>query len=155
VTYKLLTLTVLLPTVALLALTFRPALNITPWAAAAFVPALLLGFGVRFLVEWTLALAAFCTTRVSALNQLYYVATLFLSGQLAPLSLFPEPIRVLAALLPFRWMVAFPVELLIGRLTPEEALRGMVVQIVWLGLSFLLLRLIWRAGLRRYSAVGA
>ncbi|HWQ13137.1 MAG TPA: ABC-2 family transporter protein [Roseiflexaceae bacterium] len=155
VTYKLLTATVLWPTAAGLALVFQPTAQLSPWALAAFVPALLLGFGVRFLVEWTLALAAFWTTRVSALNQMYYVLTLFLSGQIAPLALLPAPARVAAALLPFRWMVAFPVELLIGRLTPAEALQGLAAQLAWLCLSLVLLRLAWRAGLRRYSAVGA
>jgi ABC-2 type transport system permease protein len=154
-TYKLLTLAIMLPTAGALALAFRPTFATAPWMLAAFVPALVLGFGVRFLIEWTLALAAFWTTRVSALNELYFVGMLFLSGQVAPLALLPAPVRLVADLLPFRWMVAFPVELLIGRLTPAEALRGLGVQLVWLLLSFGLLALVWRAGVRRYSAVGA
>lgn len=154
-TYKLLTLTVLLPAAALMALAFRPALHIAPWAAAAFIPALALGFAVRFTIEWTFALAAFWTTRVAALNELYYVATLFLAGQMAPLALFPAPIRVAAGLLPFRWMVAFPVELLIGRLSPAEVARGIGMQLLWLTLGLVLLSFAWRAGVRRYSAVGA
>lgn len=145
----------LLSAAVLMALAFRPAFETSGWALALFIPALLLGFAVRFVVEWTLGLAAFWTTRVSALNHLYYVAVLFLSGQIAPLSLFPEPIRVAAALLPFRWTVAFPVELLIGRLSFEAALQGLAAQLVWLVLGLLLLWRTWRAGVRRYSAVGA
>jgi ABC-2 type transport system permease protein len=110
-TYKLLTLTVMLPTAGALALAFRPTFQSDPWALAAFVPALALGFAVRFAIEWTLALAAFWTTRVSALNELYFVGMLFLSGQVAPLALLPGPARLVADVLPFRWMVAFPVEL--------------------------------------------
>jgi len=139
----------------LLALIFRPQFHFLPWAVIAFVPALLFAFVVRFLVEWTLALAAFWTTRVSALNQMYFVALLFLSGQIAPISLLPPPIQMAASLLPFRWMIGFPVELLLGRLTPLEALTGFAAQIVWLGLSLALVRLVWRAGVRVYSAVGA
>ena len=74
----------------------------------AFIPALLLAFLVRFLLEWTLALAAFWTTRVSAINQIYFVLMLFLSGQIAPLTLFPHWIQIVAAILPFRWMIGFP-----------------------------------------------
>jgi len=114
-----------------------------------------LAFLVRFLVEWTLALAAFWTTRMSAINQMYFVVTLFLSGQVAPLSLFPVPLQIVASLLPFRWMIAFPVELLLGRLTPVEALTGFAAQGIWLTLSLALLRIVWRAGVRIYSAVGA
>jgi ABC-2 type transport system permease protein len=116
---------------------------------------LILAFLVRFLVEWTLAQAAFWTTRVSAINQVYFVLLLFLSGQIAPISLFPHPVQVIAYILPFRWMIGFPVELLLGRLTPLQALTGIGAQIVWLVLSLVLVRLAWRAGIRIYSAVGA
>jgi len=155
VSFKLITLPMMLLAAVILALAFRPALHLTPWATAAFVPALVLAFLVRFLVEWTLALAAFWTTRMSAINQMYFVVALFLSGQVAPLSLFPYPLQVIASLLPFRWMIAFPVELLLGRLTPVEALTGFAAQGIWLVLSLVLLRSVWRAGVRIYSAVGA
>ncbi len=153
--FKLLTLVVIVPTTAALVFLFDPAFGPPAWAVAAFGPALVLAFAVRFLVEWTLAMAAFWTTRVSAVNQVYYLALLFLSGQIAPLSLFPEWLQALAALLPFRWMVAFPVEMLLGRLSPDEALVGFAAQGIWIGLGFGLMTLSWRVGIRRYSAVGA
>ena len=155
VTYKALTSAVLVPALILLAWTFRPALRPEPWMVAAFVPAVLLAFLLRFLSGWTLALAGFWTTRVLAINQLYYMAMLFLSGQMVPLSLLPGPVQALAAALPFRWMVAFPVELLLGRLSPEETVAGFGAQLAWLGAHAVAAALVWRAGLRRYSAVGA
>lgn len=154
-TFKLLTLAVVLPAAGLLALAFRPTFTPLPWAIAAFVPALALAFLGRFALEWTLALTGFWTTRVSALNQLYFVAFLFLSGQAAPLVLLPEPAQVAATLLPFRWFVAFPVELLLGRSSPADAAGGFVAQIAWLALTLVVLRFVWARGVRRYSAVGA
>ena len=155
VTYKLLTLTVLLPATAGLAVVFRPALAPEPWAVAAFVPALGLAFALRFLTEWTLALAAFWVTRVDAINQMYQIVLVFLSGLAAPLSLLPGPMQAAAAVLPFRWMVSFPTELLLGRLTPGQALAGLAAQAAWLALSLGLLTVTWRAAVRHYSAVGA
>lgn len=155
VTYKLLALTVLLPTAVVLALVFRPTWRPEPWALAAFAPALALAFFLRFFVEWTLALAAFWTTRVSAINQIYYLLLLFLSGLATPLSLLPGPLQALAATLPFRWVVAFPIELALGRLTPAEALLGLAAQAGWLAVALGVLTIGWRAGARRYSAVGA
>jgi len=155
VSSKLITLPFMLLIAAVLAAIFHPALSPTPWAIAVFIPALLLAFAVRFLLEWTLALAAFWTTRVSAINQTYFVLMLFLSGQIAPLTLLPRPIQVVAEILPFRWMIGFPVELLLGRLTSAEALTGLGAQAAWLVAGLVLLRVVWRAGLRVYSAVGA
>jgi ABC-2 type transport system permease protein len=56
--------------------------------------------------------------------------------------------------MPFRWTVAFPVELLLGRLTPLQALEGLGAQAAWLAAGLLLLRIVWRAGVRVYTAVG-
>ena len=92
VSSKLITLPLMLVAAAVLVLIFKPAFSPPLWAAPCFVPALLLAFAVKFVVEWTLALSAFWTTRVSAVNQGYFVAALFLSGQMAPLSLLPYPL---------------------------------------------------------------
>ena len=152
---KMVTLPFMLAIAGGMALLFHPQAAPRWWALVAAVPALALAFLLRFMAEWTLALAAFWTTRIGAINQTYFVAMLFLSGQMAPLTLFPAPIQVLAAVLPFRWMISFPVELLLGRLTPLDTLTGLGVQMAWVVLAFVLMRLMWRAGIRIYSAVGA
>jgi viologen exporter family transport system permease protein len=154
-TSKLISMPLLAGTALLLALAFHPAWHPAPWALAAAVPALLLAFALRFLIEWTLALAAFWTVRVSAVNQGYFVVLLFLSGQVAPLSLLPGPLQTAAALLPFRWMLAFPVELLLGRVAPQQALTGLGMLLGWLVAAPVGMRIAWRAGVRVYSAVGA
>jgi ABC-2 type transport system permease protein len=92
---------------------------------------------------------------VSAINQSYTLALLFLSGQVAPLPLLPVPLALAATVLPFRRMVAFPVELLLGRMSPIDTLWGFAAQLTWLGIAWGMLGPVWRAGLRRYAAVGA
>jgi ABC-2 type transport system permease protein len=134
---------------------FHPTLHAVPLAIVLFFPALLLAFAIRFLLEWTLAQSAFWTTRVGAVNQIYFVVMLFLSGQFAPLTLLPFPVQVAAYILPFRWLISFPIELVTGRLTMNEALGGLGVQAAWLLASYFLFRIVWRAGVKVYAAVGA
>jgi len=134
---------------------FHPAFKLTLWMVAAFVPALVLAFLVRFLVDWTVALAAFWTTRVTAINQIHYMAVLFFSGQIAPLAVLPHPLQVVATILPFRWTIGFPVELVLGRLTPTQVLIGFGAQAAWLLAAAVLLKFAWRASVKNYSAVGA
>ena len=155
VSYKLITLSVMLPASALLCWFFEPVFAAPGWSLLTFIPALVLAFAVRFLVEWTVALLAFWTTDTSGLNQVYFVALLFLSGNMAPLSLLPDWLRQVAHLLPFKWMVAFPVELVLGRLTISETLEGFAMQAVWLALSLAVLSLSWSRAVKRYAAVGA
>jgi ABC-2 type transport system permease protein len=154
VAYKVLTSVALFPAAAALVFLFQPAFQIRLWCVLAFIPALAIAFLMRFLVEWSLAQASFWTTRVSAINQMYFILGLFLSGRIAPLSLLPEPVRILADLLPFRWAVAFPVELFLGRLTVREAWTGFAAQAAWLAVSVVLMAVLWKRGVRRYSAVG-
>ncbi len=155
VSSKLITLPLMLLIAGGLATLFHPQLAPQWWAMVAAVPALFLAFLVRFLVEWCLAQAAFWTTRVTAVNQVYFVLLLFLSGQIAPLTLFPHAIQVAAAFLPFRWMIGFPVELLLGRLSLTETLVGLGAQAVWVVVCYFLLKVVWNAGVRIYTAVGA
>jgi ABC-2 type transport system permease protein len=154
-TFKLLTLVVVVPVVIVLTVVFRPHFTISTWTALAFIPALLLAMALRFAVEWTLATLAFWVTRVTALNQLYYVAFLFLAGVVAPLALLPGPVRTLAEWLPFYRMLGFPVDLLLGRFTPMQALVGFGAQIAWLAVALIALNITWSRGVRQYSAVGA
>ena len=155
VSYKVITLVVVLPATALLIWYFEPSFGAPTWAIAAFIPALVLAFFVRFIVEWTVALLAFWVTDTSGLNQLYYVPLMFLSGKVAPLVLMPEWIQLLANVLPFRWMIAFPVELILGHLTAAEAMTGFAAQGAWLLAALIILQLTWYRAARRYSAVGA
>lgn len=151
--FKLLTLPVLALATLVLIPTFQPRIDPPAWAVVAFVPALLLAYLVQFVVTWTVALAAFWFVRIEAIYVAFVLLLRFLSGQLAPLSLFPEWVQAVAWLSPFRWMLAFPTELLLGRLSPAEALHGLGMQLVWSVASVALLALCWGAAVRRYTAV--
>jgi len=152
--YKTLTLPLLGLATAILIVVIQPMIEPPSWAIAAFVPALLLAFLVRFVSAWIVALSAFWLTRTQAVIQAYLLLVLFLGGQAAPLSLLPPWAQAIAWLSPFPWMLAFPTELLVGRLTPAETITGLGMQLVWSVASLALLGLCWRAAARHYTAVG-
>jgi ABC-2 type transport system permease protein len=155
VAYKLLTLVILIPAVFFLAWLFPPTFTRQFWSVAAGFVAIGLAFVARFVIEWTLAMCALWTNRVSAINQTYEMSLVFLSGFFAPLAVMPRPMQILANFLPFRWLIAFPIELTLGRLSPQEALFGFGMQIFWLLLALTTLSFVWRAGVKQYSAVGS
>ncbi len=155
VAYKVITAVIFVPAVILLVVIFRPDFSGATWLTAlAFLPALLLAGVLRFVTGWTLALAAFWTTRTAALNNIYFVALIFFSGRLAPLELFPRWVLWIADSLPFRWMIAFPIELGLGRLGTRELLVGFGVQMVWAVGCLALMQFVWRRGVRQFSSVG-
>jgi ABC-2 type transport system permease protein len=76
------------------------------------------------------------------------------SGYLIPLEVLPGWVAKLAAVLPFRFMLAFPVETLVGLLSPAQALRQLGAQWLYVAVTGVLALRAWRAGVRRFAAFG-
>ncbi|MGV3720129.1 MAG: ABC transporter permease [Actinomycetota bacterium] len=155
ISFKVVTGSMLLPIWLLLILILKPTPPASWEQAVLAVPALLIAGVMRYIMQYALAAVAFWTTRIEAVNQLYFATDSFLSGRIAPLSLLPGVLGAAAYYSPFRAMGAFPVELALGRVPPGEILPGFAIQLVWLAFSVLLLRVVWNAGVKQYSAVGA
>lgn len=154
ITYKLLMLAVVIPALAFLIVVFDPVFNTTLWAVLAFVPVVMAAAALAFVSGWAVALAAFWTVRITAINQVYILSLVFFSGYIAPLDVLPGALRTIADLLPFQWIMSFPVELFLGRVSPAEALVGFSTQLAWIAAMTGVLLLVWRQGVKRYSAVG-
>jgi ABC-2 type transport system permease protein len=143
-----------LPIVALLAFILRPEMDFRLENGLAFLPALFLAWALRFFWGYWLALLAFWATRADALLALQDSLIFLLAGQVAPIALLPVGLQTVAKILPFRYMVAFPVEVLTGQLTRPDLLTGFAFQLGWLVVAVGLYAILWRLGLRRYSAIG-
>lgn len=154
VSFKVFTLTLLIPIWAVLFLLLHPSFHstATDWLIAA--PAVALAAVLRFTWNYLMGITAFWTTQVEALNQLYFTIDGFLAGHIAPLSLLPPFLQTLSYFTPFRSMIAFPVDLALGHLSGMEAIYGFLQQVIWMGIGFFLLNWVWRLGVKRYSAVG-
>ncbi|GIK16459.1 MAG: ABC transporter permease [Planctomycetota bacterium] len=155
VAFKLLTTGILLPIWAGIAIFVAPRVSTDAGDLAAGALATVLASGINFLWGYLLAMTAFWFTRSEAVGQLWFGAQLFFGGRLAPLTILPEPLQWAAAAMPFKWIVWFPAAVLLGNLDREQILAGLAWQTAWLTGGVLLFRVVWRAGLRRYSAVGA
>ncbi len=118
----------------------------------AFAGLVVLAFALRFLAQYTLALLAFWMERASALEGLWQIFYLFLSGTVVPLDLFPEGLRRVIFWTPFPYIVDLPTRALLEGTVPTRALLALFL---WLAIFFALNRLLWRWGLRQYSAMGA
>ncbi|MBE9201200.1 MULTISPECIES: ABC-2 family transporter protein [unclassified Nodularia (in: cyanobacteria)] len=115
--------------------------------------AAMLAFVLRFVIQYTFALFAFWTERASALETFWLLFYLFLSGLIAPLDVFPETVRTIVMFTPFPYLIDFPVSLLVG--LPVDIGRGFLSILGWILLFLGANRLLWRAGLKRYSGMGA
>jgi ABC-2 type transport system permease protein len=90
-----------------------------------------------------------------AVFELYFGLFAVLSGYIVPLELMPSWVRGVAETLWFRYMLGFPVELMIGLTSRAEALTGLAIQWTYALVLLVLCHYVWRAGLRRFEAFGA
>ena len=156
IAFKALTFTVLIPIWLVLCLLFRPVFSGVSWQSVLLaLPAIALGFGVSFLLGAALTCLAFWTTRVYALAEFYWALAVLFSGQFVPLDLMPGVIQQVARYLPFQLFRYFPIQLILGKLPPEVIVRNYAMGVFWLVIAFFIFSLVWREGVKRFSAVGA
>jgi len=153
--WKAMTSVAVVPVAVLIAITFDARFATRPIDLVLGSVSLLLGAALAFVMGWVSASVAFWTTRVHAVVTLYQRTAFIFSGQIAPLSLLPGPLLAIAYALPFAYMLGVPADILRGGHDPATALALIGAQAVWLAVAIVLFRVVWAAGLRQYSAVGA
>ena len=119
------------------------------------LPALILAFFIGYLLSASITSLAFWTTRVYSIHEFYFALILLFSGQFVPLTLMPKIVQDIAQYLPFQLLIYYPIQLILGKLSAQQIAQGYVMSLIWLGISGLLFYLVWRNGVKRYSAVGA
>ncbi len=125
------------------------------WDVLSLLLVVPLAFALRFLMQYTSAMLAFWTERASAMEQLWFLIYLSLSGTLAPLEVIPEPIRTVLAWTPFPYLVYFPAMILVGKMPVGDIGRGIAVLVFWTVLFWLVNRYLWQRGLKQYAGMGA
>ena len=110
----------------------------------------MIGFGVRFLVQ----LSAFWLLDTRGTRQLVDTLTMFSSGVMAPLMLFPDWLEPVARALPFAGMIQTPVEVYLGSVRGGAAIVAVGVQFLWVAALFAGGRLLMTTATRRVVIQG-
>lgn len=154
---KLLKTCALVPMVGVLWWIFRDSMSVPsgPGHLAVFAVSVVLAAVLVFTIDILVAALTFWMDDVTALHQARLIIANVLSGAIVPLALMPDWSRGFVDLQPFRYTVSFPVEIVSGHLSNTEILTGMGIQLGYVVGFGVLARLVWAAGIRGYSAVGA
>jgi ABC-2 type transport system permease protein len=109
---------------------------------------------ITFLAMAAIGALAFLVDSAGSLFEVWLGLFGIFSGYLVPLELFPGWLEAVSRWLPFRYMLAFPVEMIIGMTSRADALRELAIQWAFVGGLLVVVRYVWRFGLRRYAAFG-
>src|SRR4030042_1832636 len=100
---------------------------------------LFLSIIIGFIAFWTIEI-----------NGIYYslkVFSRFMSGTFFPIALLPAFFIKASYFLPFAYTIYVPVQFYLGKISFAEGLRGLAVEMLWLGGLYVFLKIVWRAGL--------
>lgn len=150
---KVVKLVLLVPLVAVLGIIFRSEVDLpgagTRWLA--FAVSLVMAGAMTFSLDVVIGSLAFWFEDVSAVNRLRFLLSRILSGALIPLALFPSAFEGFLNAQPFRFMVSFPLEVLLGN--PSSS--SFALQLGWFAAFIGAAIVVWRVGLRSYQGAGA
>jgi len=124
------------------------------WMLAAAVGTVVLAFSLSFMISAVFTALSFWTTRTGALYAVWWGVGAFLSGWIAPFDLLPGWIRTFSEVLPFWYMLGFPVEVAMGRVPLAALAQGVLTTLAWLTFASGLYILLWSVGRRRFEAIG-
>ena len=104
---------------------------------------------------WSLlGMVAFWLEQAQAVMWSFAVILNFLSGMFMPLDFFPDwSVRVLE-LMPFAAFSYIPAKLYMNQISPAESVNLLIVYIMWIFVLMTLNLAVWRAGVKKYSAIG-
>jgi len=120
----------------------------------AFLVTLALAVALNFLIFYCISAVAFWIVEIGFLFEGIRITIILLSGGIFPLEVFGARFIQVMNLLPFKYTVSYPINVLNGRITLGETAAGMLIQCFWIAASLILANFLWRLGGKRYVAVG-
>lgn len=116
---------------------------------------LFLSFLLGYFFELTLGMLGFWMLEVSSFLYLVNTLNFFVSGHFFPIDLMePAGLATILKMLPFQYLAYFPAAVFLDKIPAQQILPLIGVQILWVVFFALAARILWRLGLKRYSAFG-
>ena len=112
---------------------------------------IILAFITEFLIAYLININIFS---VLESENLYKIALRFkkiISGNYFPLTILPIYFVSLSLVLPFAYSFFVPMELYLKKMTIGEGFRGLIIQILWIILLYILIKLSWKNKIKKQA----
>lgn len=119
-----------------------------------FTLAIIIGFTINFFLGNIVSLIAVYIKQIQGIKALYINSVSILSGQTVPILVFPLWALFIIEILPFRYVLSFPIEIIIGSIHQIDIHRGFAIAFIWLIVLIVLYKLIYKISIKKYEAEG-
>lgn len=109
---------------------------------------------INYAIFFSVACIGFWSSETWGIILAFRIVINILSGGVLPLDLLGEIVNKLSYLLPFRYTIQFPSEILLNKYSVKEILTGLIIQVIFLGVTWLIAHVMWQSGNKKYMAFG-
>lgn len=111
-------------------------------------------YTLSFLFKMILGFSAFWLTEFHGIQSTVEIILLIFAGFVVPLQFLPSILKQISFILPFAYMVYFPILAIQGKLDVIQILNVLSVQILWIAFLAFVYRLVWNRGIKLFTGVG-
>lgn len=119
-----------------------------------FCISIIIGIISYFFINLLFSFVGFWSSEVWAPRFIYFMISGFLAGTYFPLDILPKPLYTLSQILPFSYFLYFPLKIYLGQISFLQIYQGLFTAMVWCLILAGLTCLVWKKGLRIYTAQG-
>lgn len=109
---------------------------------------------LNYLVFYVFSLLAFWMEQTWGVRFVLRSFITIAGGSLIPLSLLPGILGKIILILPFQYMAYFPIQIYLGKINHDQMLTGISIEVVWVVIFYGLASLLYKKGVKKYTAVG-
>ncbi len=107
-----------------------------------------------FEIGMMLSIIGFWSRETWAPRFIFFILVTFLAGTFFPLDILPVPVYNFIQLLPFTYLIFFPLKIYLGHIGSAALIKGFFIMSGWIIFLGVILRVSWRRGLKIYTAEG-
>ncbi len=120
----------------------------------AMLISVILGYLILWLISFIVQTWSFWLFSVWGIMTIKNVIVKILSGSLLPLWFMPEIVRKIVAFTPFESIYFTPIQIYLGEINGVELLKKILIQMVWIGILWIIANLFWKKGTKKLVVQG-
>ncbi len=119
-----------------------------------FIISIFLSTILTFQISYIFSILSFWLINNSFIDNLFSLLFPFLTGVIIPLDIFPNVLQKIIFLLPTSYLIFLPSKIFLERYQFQSVIYSFGIIIVWILFLYIIIKILWIKGIKKYEAVG-
>ena len=143
-----------LPVIAIIVLTTGFKIKVTPLNAVVFIIVVIMNIFLNWLIYYIIGLIHFVLVSAKWFSKIMGDVIRIFGGGIMPLWFFPGVLKKISFYLPFQLLYQFPQSLFINKISSEEIIFNIIIEVVWITILSCIAKFLWFIGIRKLVIQG-